>query len=107
MLLVDSPGIYEELRKEPNLISKAIEEVLRYRFPVTLARRITEDTNIFGPFMKKDQMIVAWVSAANLDEKKFSQASQFNVHRTGNEKHLTFGKGPHFLLRSTTCTFRG
>lgn len=43
-------------------------------------------------------MIVAWVSAANLDEKKFSQASQFNVHRTGNEKHLTFGKGPHFCL---------
>ncbi|MEH7422940.1 cytochrome P450 [Bacillus thuringiensis] len=96
--LVDSPGIYEELRKEPNLISKAIEEVLRYRFPVTLARRITGDTNIFGSLMKKDQMIVAWVSAANLDEKKFSQASQFNVHRTGNEKHLTFGKGPHFCL---------
>ncbi|PGT59597.1 cytochrome P450 [Bacillus cereus] len=96
--LVDSPGTYEELRKEPTLISKAIEEVLRYRFPVTLARRITEDTNIFGPFMKKDQMIVAWVSAANLDEEKFSQASKFNLHRIGNEKHLTFGKGPHFCL---------
>ncbi|PFJ82186.1 cytochrome P450 [Bacillus cereus] len=96
--LVDSPGIYEELRKEPTLISKAIEEVLRYRFPVTLARRITEDTNIFGPFMKKDQMIVAWVSAANLDTKKFSQAAKFNLHRIGNEKHLTFGKGPHFCL---------
>lgn len=96
--LVDSPGIYEELRKEPILISKAIEEVLRYRFPVTLARRITEDTNIFGPFMKKDQMIVAWVSAANVDEKKFLQASEFNLHRIGNEKHLTFGKGPHFCL---------
>ncbi|HDX9628748.1 TPA: cytochrome P450 [Bacillus cereus] len=96
--LVDSPGIYEELRKEPTLISKAIEEVLRYRFPVTLARRITEDTTIFGPLMKKDQMIVAWVSAANVDEKKFLQASEFNLHRIGNEKHLTFGKGPHFCL---------
>ncbi|HDR8184093.1 TPA: cytochrome P450 [Bacillus thuringiensis] len=96
--LVDSPGMYEELRKEPTLISKAIEEVLRYRFPVTLARRITEDTNIFGPLMKKDQMIVAWVSAANVDEKKFLQASEFNLHRIGNEKHLTFGKGPHFCL---------
>ncbi|EJQ13858.1 cytochrome P450 [Bacillus cereus] len=96
--LVDSPGIYEELRKEPTLISKAIEEVLRYRFPVTLARRITEDTNIFGPFMKKDQMIVAWVSAANVDEKKFLHASEFNLHRIGNEKHLTFGKGSHFCL---------
>ncbi|MBL3822428.1 cytochrome P450 [Bacillus sp. BSL6] len=96
--LVDSPGTYKELREEPTLISKAIEEVLRYRFPITLARRITEDTNIFGPLMKKDQMVVAWVSAANLDEKKFSQASKFNIHRIGNEKHLTFGKGPHFCL---------
>ena len=52
---MDSPGTYKELRKEPKLISKAIEEVLRYRFPVTLARRITEDTNIFGPLMKKDR----------------------------------------------------
>ncbi|PEY29748.1 cytochrome P450 [Bacillus anthracis] len=96
--LVDSPGTYKELRKKPKLISKAIEEVLRYRFPVTLARRITEDTNIFGPLMKKDQMVVAWVSAANLDEKKFAQASKFNIHRIGNEKHLTFGKGAHFCL---------
>lgn len=88
---VDSAGTYKELREEPKLISKAIEEVLRYRFPITLARRITEDTNIFGHFMKKDQMIIAWVSAANLDEKKFSQASKFNIHRIGNEKHLTFG----------------
>ena len=95
---MDSPGTYKELREEPTLISKAIEEVLRYRFPITLARRITEDTNIFGPLMKKDQMVVAWVSAANLDEKKFSQASKFNIHRIGNEKHLTFGKGPHFCL---------
>ncbi|SCN34676.1 Uncharacterized protein BCRIVMBC938_02668 [Bacillus wiedmannii] len=95
---MDSPGTYKELREEPKLISKAIEEVLRYRFPVTLARRITEDTNIFGPFMKKDQMIVAWVSAANVDEKKFLQASEFNLHRIGNEKHLTFGKGLHFCL---------
>lgn len=96
--LMDSPGTYKELRKELKLISKAIEEVLRYRFPVTLARRITEDTNIFGPLMKKDQMVVAWVSAANLDEKKFAQASKFNIHRIGNEKHLTFGKGAHFCL---------
>ena len=50
---MDSPGTYKELREEPTLISKAIEEVLRYRFPITLARRITEDTNIFGPLMKK------------------------------------------------------
>ncbi|KFN15350.1 MULTISPECIES: cytochrome P450 [Bacillus] len=96
--LVDAPKVYKELSESPELIPKAIEEVLRYRFPVTLARTITEDTTIFGPKMKKGQMIVTWISAANLDENKFSQADCFDLHRPGNEKHLTFGKGPHFCL---------
>ncbi|HDX9577529.1 TPA: cytochrome P450 [Bacillus pseudomycoides] len=96
--LVDKPGTYAELRKHPDLIPQAVEEVLRYRFPVTLARTITEDTNIFGPQMKKGQMIVAWVAAANLDEKQFPNASYFDIHRAGNDKHMTFGKGPHFCL---------
>lgn len=65
---------------------------------ITLARTITEDTTIFGPKMKKGQMIVTWISAANLDENKFPQADRFDLHRFGNEKHLTFGKGPHFCL---------
>jgi len=96
--LVDAPGVYKELGESPELIPKAIEEVLRYRFPVTLARTITEDTTIFGPKMKKGQMIVTWISAANLDENKFPQADRFDLYRSGNEKHLTFGKGPHFCL---------
>ncbi len=37
-------------------------------------------------------MIVAWVSAANLDENKFSHASKYKLHRIGNEKHLTLVK---------------
>ncbi|PEA54232.1 cytochrome P450 [Bacillus pseudomycoides] len=96
--LVDKPETYAELRKNPAYIPQAVEEVLRYRFPVALARTITEDTNIFGPQMKKGQMIVAWVAAANLDEKQFLNASCFDIHRPGNEKHMTFGKGPHFCL---------
>lgn len=96
--LVDKPGTYAELRENPDVIPQAVEEVLRYRFPVTLARTITEDTNIFGPQMKKGQMIVAWVAAANLDETQFPNASNFDIHRPGNDKHMTFGKGPHFCL---------
>lgn len=96
--LVDAPHVYNELSNNLELIPQAIEEVLRYRFPVTLARTITEDTTIFGPKMKKGQMIVTWISAANLDENKFLQADRFDLHRSGNEKHLTFGKGPHFCL---------
>lgn len=96
--LVDKPGTYEELRENTEYIPQAVEEVLRYRFPVTLARRITEDTNIFGQNMKKGQMIIAWVSAANSDEKQFPKASCFDIHRPGNDKHMTFGKGPHFCL---------
>ncbi len=49
--------------------------------------------------MKKNQMIVAWVSAANLDEKKnFHKPLNLMYIEQEMKKHLTFGKGPHFCL---------
>lgn len=73
---------------------------------ITLARTITEDTTIFGPKMKKGQMIVTWISAANLDENKFPQADRFDLHRFGNEKTFNIWQRTTLLFRGTTRSFR-
>lgn len=96
--LKDSPSIYPELYKNPSLIPQAIEEVLRYRFTVNLDRTLAQDTNMLGVEMKKGEQVIAWVSAANLDERQFENADAFNIHRVNSKTHLTFGKGPHFCL---------
>ncbi|MGO4270155.1 cytochrome P450, partial [Paenibacillus sp. TAF58] len=97
-ILYDQPGLYQELRADLSLVPKLVEEVLRFRFPASMDRRIAQDTNVFGPEMKAGQAIVAWIGAANRDESQFASAEIFDIHRPGNQLHLSFGSGPHFCL---------
>ncbi|WNC13469.1 cytochrome P450 [Brevibacillus brevis] len=97
-MLFDKPAVYQELRSDLFLVPKLIEEVLRFRFPSTNDRKVVQDTNIFGPEMKKGQMIMVWTGAANRDETHFPHGEEFDIHRPGNQHHLTFGAGPHFCL---------
>ncbi|EIT84105.1 cytochrome P450 [Fictibacillus macauensis ZFHKF-1] len=97
-LLYDAPSSYETLRCKPSLCSQAIEETLRFRFPITLDREVTEDTTIFGTPMKKGDIILLWISAANHDPLVFPSPHVFDLTRSNSNKHLTFGKGPHFCL---------
>ncbi|MGF9966821.1 cytochrome P450 [Bacillus rhizoplanae] len=97
-MLFDQPGIYQELRADVSLVSKLIEEVLRFRFPSTNDRRVVQDTSVFGHEMKQGQMIMVWTGAANRDESQFTRAEEFDIHRPENQSHLAFGSGPHFCL---------
>lgn len=97
-MLFDQPGVYQELRADLTLVPKLVEEVLRFRFGATIDRKVARDTDVFGPEMKAGQVVVAWIGAANRDESQFAHADEFNIHRPGNQQHLTFGAGPHFCL---------
>lgn len=98
-MLFDQPGIYQDLRNDVSLVPKLVEEVLRFRFPGgTMDRQVAQDNNMFGHEMKQGQMVVTWIASANRDESRFAAADQFNIHRPGNQQHLTFGAGAHFCL---------
>lgn len=91
-------GVYSDLRKETALIPQALEEVLRYRFNVSLDRKVKEDTEIFGKPMKKGDLVVVWSSSANRDERHFQHPDRFDIHRSNVLDHLSFGSGQHFCL---------
>ncbi|WP_028403114.1 cytochrome P450 [Ectobacillus panaciterrae] len=97
-MLFDKPGVYQEVRADLSLVPNLIEEVLRFRFPAPMDRKVTQDTDVFGHPMKQGQMVVAWIGAANRDEAQFAHAEEFDIHRPNNQHHLTFGAGPHFCL---------
>ncbi|XEC96726.1 cytochrome P450 [Paenibacillus tarimensis] len=97
-MLFDQPGIYQEVRADLSLIPNLIEEVLRFRFPASMDRKVAQDTDVFGHPMKQGQVIVAWIGAANRDEAQFANAEAFDIHRPNSQQHLTFGSGPHFCL---------
>ena len=39
-----------------------------------------------------------WLAAAGRDTEAFDRPDEFNIHRTGADRHLAFGKGRHFCI---------
>ncbi|WP_110932817.1 cytochrome P450 [Paenibacillus bouchesdurhonensis] len=97
--LYDNDKIYGELRNEPHLIPNTIEEMLRYRFHISkMDRTVRQDNAVLGVELKKGDVVVAWMSAANMDEAMFEKPFDLDIRRHNSKKHLTFGIGPHFCL---------
>lgn len=98
-LLYDDESLYGQLRDDPALAPKAVEEMLRYRFHISKRHRtVKQDNSVLGVELKKGDVVIAWMSAANMDESMFEDPFTLNIHRSNNKKHLTFGNGPHFCL---------
>ena len=87
------------LRREPQSIPVAVEEMIRWASPVSyFARRATRDTEIRGVRIAKGDRITMWYPSANRDEDVFPDPFRFDARRTPNE-HVAFGGGgPHFCL---------
>ena len=98
LALLQHPEQMEMLRREPKLIRRAVEEMVRWANPViTLMRVATRDTQIGEQAIKAGQQVVIWLASANRDEDVFPHAASFNVSRSPNP-HIGFGFGPHTCL---------
>ncbi|QOS79428.1 cytochrome P450 [Paenibacillus sp. JNUCC31] len=98
-LLYDNDSLYGELRSNPELVPNAVEEMLRYRFQISkMHRTVKKDNTLLGTAVKKGDVVIAWMSASNMDETMFDDPFSVNIHRVNNKKHMTFGNGPHFCL---------
>ncbi|APO47646.1 cytochrome P450 [Paenibacillus xylanexedens] len=107
-LLYDQPELYVELRDNLELVPAAVEEMLRYRFHISkMDRMVKEDNDLLGVKMKKGDAIVAWMSAANMDENMFEDPFKLNIHRSNNNKQLAFGFGTHFCLGAPLARLEG
>jgi cytochrome P450 len=94
----EAPEVYSRMRAEPDLLSGAIEEVLRFRSPVQAMERVTAvETEVSGVRIPADERVVAYIGSANRDEAQFPDADRFDIARTPN-RHLAFGHGLHFCL---------
>jgi cytochrome P450 len=88
----------ELVRKQPELMPEAIEEVLRYASPVwRLVRTTREAVEIAGMTIPENQTVFAWLSSANRDPAQFPEPERFIPTRTSN-RHVAFGHGIHFCI---------
>jgi cytochrome P450 len=97
--LATHPDDQARLRREPALIPTAVEEVLRFYSPVTMAREVVADTELAGcPIRAGDKVLLAF-PAGNRDPDVFDDPDVFHVDRLHN-RHVAFGSGIHRCLGS-------
>ena len=101
------PGERRKLVRNPALIPKAVEELLRYEAPSPVqARWVTRDTTWYGTVVPRGSRMVLLTGSAGRDEREYPDPDRFDVERK-IERHVTFGFGIHFCLGASLARMEG
>lgn len=96
VVLHDHPDVARRLRSHPDLVPRAVEELLRYEPPVQLTVRVaTQSHRLGGAEIEPGDQVFLSLAAANRDLSAFDRPDVFDPLRTG-PPHVSFGHGPHF-----------
>ncbi|WP_432241489.1 cytochrome P450 [Herbaspirillum robiniae] len=98
LALLRHPEQWALLQASPQLLRSAVREMLRYDSPVQYTgRRLVADVELGGRLLKRGELAILHIGAANHDARRFAQPERFDIRRDeGN--HLSFGHGPHVCL---------
>ncbi|GAT09446.1 cytochrome P450 [Mycolicibacterium novocastrense] len=97
--LATHPADRARITAEPDLIRRAIEELLRVYPIVQTARKATQDIDFHGCPVRAGDMASFPLAAAGRDETVFPRAREVDLDR-GITRHISFGAGPHRCLGS-------
>jgi cytochrome P450 len=100
--LLQNPPVFKQLQQDPSpdLLKRAIEEMLRYHSIVhyTGARVALEDVEYGGVTIKAGEGILPQILAANHDPRRFNDPERFDIARENFSPHVAFGFGIHQCL---------
>lgn len=97
--LLEHPEQLRRIRERPELMERAVEELLRYLTisHMGASRVALEDVEIGGRTIEAGQTVVLSLPAANRDPEQFENPEVFDVARP-SRRHLAFGFGIHQCL---------
>ncbi|MFO1239281.1 MAG: cytochrome P450 [Sphingomonadaceae bacterium] len=97
--LARDPELQGRLRADPTILSRFVEEALRYDSPVAgLFRRATKDTMVGDTKIPEGSLLMLRYGAANRDPKMFPDPDTFDPTRSNASRHLSFGHGIHLCI---------
>ncbi|MBU2872079.1 cytochrome P450 [Colwellia sp. E2M01] len=97
----EHPESLQRLHDEPEITTKAVEELVRYFSPLThMGRVVTEDTAVCEHAVKADSRISLCWASANRDAKAFENPDEVVLDRKLNP-HVGFGFSTHNCLGAT------
>ncbi len=98
LALLRHPDQLERLRREPEGINVAVEELLRYDGPIKVLQRwVAEDLELRGHAIRAGERVFLILAGANHDPKVFPEPHRLDLTRRPNP-HLAFGKGVHACI---------
>jgi cytochrome P450 len=107
-MLLDAPEHVQTLTQRPQLWPNAVEEILRLESPVQLTARIAlNDTEVAGAHIKRGDLVVIYLAAANRDPAVFADPHRFDIERANAGRHLAFSGGRHFCLGAALARAEG
>lgn len=107
LTLLRHPDQLAQLRRDPELIGPAIEEIVRYESPIQRDfRRVATDIEFGGHPMRAGSLVFQMLGAANRDPKYFSDPDRFDINRE-KRRHLAFGYGIHFCVGAPLARLEG
>ncbi len=97
LTLLRHPDILERLRREPDLVIRLVEELLRYEPPVQMLPNRTSlaDITIAGTTIPKGSPVILLLASGSRDPTLFNDPDKFDPDRRNNI-HLGFGSGIHY-----------
>ena len=96
--LFRNPDQLALLRRDPALVPRAVEELMRYDTPLQMFERwVLEDAEICGAHVPKGQELALLFGSANHDPAAFDRPDDLDLTRDHNP-HMSFGAGIHFCL---------
>jgi cytochrome P450 len=99
LALLRHPAQFVRLREDPSIIRTAVNEILRYDTPgMIVTRAVTTDTELRSKSLRKGQLVMAFLGAANRDPEIFADPDQLIVDRKNAQQQIAFGQGVHFCL---------
>jgi pimeloyl-[acyl-carrier protein] synthase len=107
LALLRAPDQLSLLRRAPDLVAGAVDELLRFDSPVQLTQRVaTEDLDLVGCSVRAGDEIMLVLGAANRDPLVFAEPNRLDVTRDAR-RHVAFGGGIHHCLGAALAQLEG
>ena len=107
LALLRHPDQLDLLRRQPDLIKSAVEELLRYDTAIQLTSRVaTEAVAIGDVSIAPEEHALALIGAANRDPAAFPDPERLDITRQDNH-HLSFSTGAHYCLGASLARVEG
>lgn len=88
----------DRLRRRPDLLKSAVEELLRFDGPVQMVFRVARNrVEVGGVRIDQGQRVALMLGAANRDPARFANPERLDIGRR-NAQHLALGTGMHHCI---------